>query len=243
MKIIKVDAIGSTNSFLKAQIKESQLDNFTVVVTDNQTKGKGQQGASWESDAGKNLTFSVFTDDLDLAIQNQFVLSMAVALALKKSLVNFLPNKIAVKWPNDILADKQKIAGVLIENTVRKGKIENTIIGIGLNVNQEVFALNPNATSMKLLANRNFNLEEVLNDFLNVLRHELECLKLTSFDLIEEKYLMNLYNFKKPAMYKSVNGELFMAKIIGIDQLGRLQLELEDESKKSFDLKEVKQLL
>ncbi len=63
MKIIKVDAIGSTNSFLKAQIKESQLDNFTVVVTENQTKGKGQQGASWESEAGKNLTFSVFADD------------------------------------------------------------------------------------------------------------------------------------------------------------------------------------
>ena len=119
MRIIKLDAIDSTNTFLKAISSADVLEDYTVIVAKQQTNGRGQMGNKWESDSGLNLTFSVFKRIKGLTFSNQFYLSIVVALALYKTLKSFNVPRLYVKWPNDILSANKKIAGILIENVVK----------------------------------------------------------------------------------------------------------------------------
>ena len=131
MHIVKVDAIESTNTFLKEMCQQNTLENFTVVITNEQTKGRGQMYAKWQSEKGKNLTFSMLIRFDDLKIDQQFYISKIISLSIYEVLSDLLPTKISVKWPNDILSAHKKICGVLIENSVKMTKICNSIIGIG----------------------------------------------------------------------------------------------------------------
>ena len=139
MKIIKLSAIDSTNSFLKEMASGSVVENFTVVVTENQVKGRGQQGSTWESETGKNLIFSVFVAFNSLNISDKKYLNYAVSLAVFEVLQKENIPRIAIKWPNDILSAKLKICGILIENIVKSNKLQGSVIGFGLNVNQKYF--------------------------------------------------------------------------------------------------------
>ena len=136
MKIIKLDAIDSTNTYLRQLSSEEKLDDFTVVTAASQTAGKGQMGTKWASEKGKNLTFSVFKKVSCLENDEQFYISMATSLAIYNALKGFQIPKLAIKWPNDILSENQKICGILIENVIQNSKMTAAIIGIGLNVNQ-----------------------------------------------------------------------------------------------------------
>ena len=128
MNIIKLDAIDSTNTFLKEMCQENEVEDFTVVITNNQTNGRGQIASVWETDVNSNLTFSILTKFYKLNVVNQFWISKAISLAVSDSLSAFLSVKISVKWPNDILAEQQKICGILIENSVKKSKINYPIV-------------------------------------------------------------------------------------------------------------------
>jgi len=238
MHIVKVDATESTNTFLKEMCQQNTLENFTVVITDEQTKGRGQMHSSWQSEKGKNLTFSVLIRLNDLKIDKQFYISKIISLAIYKVLSDLLPTKISVKWPNDILSAHQKICGVLIENSVKKTQIKHSIVGIGLNVNQLKFQNLPNATSMRLDANTTFNLDAVLQSILQSIKKHTTILEANNFQLIDSLYLKHLYKFNKPDMYKS-GSEKFMGKIIGVYVHGKLKIELENETVKEFGLKEI----
>lgn len=240
MKIVKVDAIESTNTFLKEMCRHEFVENFTVIVAKNQTQGKGQMGAAWAVEPGKNLTFSVLVRLDDFRLEDQFYVSKAIAISLKNTLVKFLPNKIAVKWPNDIMADNKKIAGVLIENTVKNQKLSYAVVGVGLNVNQVDFDALPNATSMKNLTNREFDLDHVLHELLDELRLQIQTLEAKNFQSIAKNYLGSLYKYDVPAMFTDYGDNRFMGKICGISSKGKLQIEVENESILEFDLKEVK---
>ena len=139
MQIIKLDATHSTNLYLKKLSVEKQLEDFTIVVTEDQFEGRGQRGAVWQSEKGKNLTFSIFKRIGDLAIGHQFAIGMCTALAVYNCLDEYGVPDLKVKWPNDILSGQKKICGILIENTFASGTIKSAIIGIGLNVNQTNF--------------------------------------------------------------------------------------------------------
>ena len=139
MYIIKLNAIDSTNSYLKEMASVVFPKDFTVVVTELQTKGRGQMGANWQAEKGKNLTASVFKSLSSFSIYDQFYISMAVALAIFKALSTFEIPKLQIKWPNDILSADTKLCGILIENIIKNGKLNGTIIGFGLNVNQKHF--------------------------------------------------------------------------------------------------------
>ncbi|WP_452598569.1 biotin--[acetyl-CoA-carboxylase] ligase, partial [Pontimicrobium sp. MEBiC01747] len=145
MRIIKLDAIDSTNTFLKGISSEGTIEDYTVVVTKKQTNGRGQMGTVWDSEAFKNLTFSVYKTHINIKLEQQFYISIVTALSLVKTLKTLGVNKIQIKWPNDILSENKKICGVLIENVIKQTALSSSIIGVGLNVNQTNFEKLPKA--------------------------------------------------------------------------------------------------
>lgn len=238
MHIVKVDATESTNTFLKEMCRKKHLENFTVVITDEQTKGRGQMHASWQSEKGKNLTFSVLIRFLNLKIDRQFYISKIISLSVYEVLSDLLPTRISVKWPNDILSAHQKLCGVLIENSVKKTQVNYSIVGIGLNVNQQEFKNLPKATSMNLVANTTFDLDDVLLKLIESIKKHVAILDSDNYQLIDSLYLNQLYKFNKPSMYKDSTGS-FMGKIVGVSLQGKLQIELDNETVEEFDLKEI----
>ncbi len=240
MKLIKLNAIASTNAFLKAYSQENSCENFTVVWTLNQTNGKGQFGSIWQSERGKSLAFSVLMNEMNLNIHQQFYLSMYVSSLLVTVLEKYLQQKVAVKWPNDILADKQKIAGILIENTVKGSKITKSIIGIGLNVNQEHFPVDlPKATSLFLCAKTQFNIENLLHEIVASLENGYKLLLEENHLQLKELYFSKMYKFRKPTMFIDNNKNLLMAKIVGVSLKGELLLEHNDERVDAYQLKTI----
>ena len=240
MKIVKLNAINSTNTFLKDLARDSVLENFTVVITDNQTNGKGQFESNWTSEIGKNLTFSILYKFSNLNIEESFYLNCAVSLAVYNTLSKYHKEKLKIKWPNDILSSRKKLCGILIENTVSNGQISNSIIGIGLNVNQEYFSKDlPNATSMKKVLGKEINKEKLLHELLKEIKQQFLLIDDNQFALLQKKYEEVLYKINKPAMFNNVKNEKFLGKILGINKQGKLIVELENDTLKTFDLKEI----
>ena len=241
MNIIKLNAIDSTNSYLKELAQKSVLDTFTVVVAKQQTLGRGQLGTTWVSEQGKNLTFSLLIRFYDFKIQDQFYLSMAVSLGLISALRNFVGVSLKIKWPNDILAEKDKVAGILIENILKSSTINYSIVGIGLNVNQLKFQSDiENVTSLKKLAGINFNIDELLHKILNSIKKYINFIENKEFTMLKKIYLSELYKINTPAMFEDNKDLIFLGKIITVDKNGRLVIELENETTRKFNLKEIK---
>lgn len=241
MRIIKLNAIESTNTFLKDLSVNSAQEDFTIVVTEQQTSGRGQMNTKWVSETGKNLMFSVLINFNDFSISNQTFLNFAVAMAVFEALNEFKLPKLSVKWPNDILSEKKKICGVLIENNLKGMNISSSIIGIGINVNQNSFPENvPNASSLRLILNEELDRDIVFTKVIDRLKINIDLLRSKEFELLEDKYIRVLYKKNIPSMFKDAENVLFMGKILGVNTTnGKLQVELSDETIKEFALKEV----
>jgi BirA family biotin operon repressor/biotin-[acetyl-CoA-carboxylase] ligase len=241
MKILKLDAIDSTNSYLRDLVKQEHVENWTVVIADHQTHGKGQFDNKWSSEKGKNLTFSVLIRFKKLDVEKQFYLNYAISIALYNVLKYYIPEKLAVKWPNDILSANQKLGGILIECIVKNSSIDFAIAGIGLNVNQQVFPSPLTlATSLKNLLNRTINKEELLDKILLEMQYQMLLIQKQKFGEIKYLYEDILYKKGIPSMFVDGNKNTFLGKIVGISSEGKLTIELENESLRDFDLKEIK---
>lgn len=240
MKVIKLNAIHSTNTFLKDLSKNTILENFTVVVTENQTNGRGQQDSSWVSEPNKNLTFSVYLNDLNLNISAKKYLNYAVSLTIFTVLKQKNIPNLAIKWPNDIVSGNKKICGILIENSIQKNCIQNSIIGIGINVNQERFSESlKNVTSLKNLLDKDVDLDSLLDEICLELKNQLQFLSEKKYQVLEDNYLKVLYQIHKAMMFKKAENELFLGIIRGISETGNIIIELENETKKEFGIKEI----
>lgn len=240
MKLIKLNAIDSTNSFLKELSKNSLLENYTVVATQNQTNGRGQQEGLWFSEPFKNLTFSVFLRDLDLEITNQKYLNFAISLAVFEVLKSQKIPSLCIKWPNDILSVNKKICGILIENTIQNKMISSSIVGIGLNVNQEFFDKTlKKVTSLKNITNIEFNLDDLLFEIVNKIKGNIKLLSTKKFDILQQGYCAVLFKINTTSMFKNPDQEFFMGIIRGISSSGNILIELEDETIKEFGVKEI----
>ena len=241
MYIIKLDAIDSTNSYLKTICVKNTPKDLTVVIAEHQTNGRGQMGTNWQVEASKNLTFSVFKHVSFLKVSEQFYISMAVALGITIALKELQIPKITIKWPNDILSEHKKIAGILIENVIKNNTLEGSIIGVGLNVNQKFFDNLPNASSLSLISGIVYNKDEV---FHLILKNILEYLKRLESDLkpLKKEYEDKLFRIKKPSTFKSNGAQVFSGFIEGVSLDGKLKLRLEDDIIKTYDLKEVELL-
>ena len=239
MRIIKLDAIDSTNTFLKEISSVETLEDYTVVVANKQENGRGQMGKVWQSKSGENLTFSVFKRVKGLEFSNQFYLSIVTALALYNTLKSYNVPNLFVKWPNDILSANKKIAGVLIENVVKQNRLEYSIVGIGLNVNQTEFNNLSSATSLKNNTGKTFNLDEVLHKFLTEFKIAYKSLESDTFEALKIDYESKLFRKNKPSTFKNAEGSLFSGFIKGISSNGNLIVLLEDEVIEEFNLNEI----
>ena len=241
MNIIKLNAIDSTNEFLKRLKRESSLVDFTIVTAEFQTKGKGQMDTVWDSELAKNLMVSILKKFDGLAIAQQFYISFATSLAVFKTLKQFIPQKLAIKWPNDILSDGCKIAGILIENAVAGYQISDSIIGIGINVNQLNFSSSIHkVTSLKLILNADVNRDLVLELLLINLKKELSKVEQGDFDALKNEYESLLYKKEIPAMFEDNRNLKFVGIIKSVSESGQLMVEMENHELKLFSLKEIK---
>jgi BirA family biotin operon repressor/biotin-[acetyl-CoA-carboxylase] ligase len=242
MHIIKLNAIDSTNSYLKELSAKQMVANFTVVVAENQTNGRGQRGANWEVEKGKNLTFSVLIKDLLVSADEVFNLNVLVAVSLFQTFLNLKIKNLAIKWANDILADKKKICGILIENQFKSTSEILSIVGIGINVNQEDFINLPQATSLKNSMNEEFNKDEILLLFLNQFQNNLNLYKNEGAAFFWNLYHENLFKKNTPMAFENNKKVKFMGIIKQVMKNGLLQIELEDDTLQLFDIKELKML-
>jgi BirA family biotin operon repressor/biotin-[acetyl-CoA-carboxylase] ligase len=242
MKLIKLDAIDSTNDFLKRLSGQQSLENFTVVTAENQTHGKGQMGSKWDSEIGKNLMFSVLVNKVFNNISEIFDLNVAVAVALISTLEKYNIPNLSIKWPNDILSDNKKLAGILIENTIKNNREITSIIGVGLNVNQMNFDLLPKASSLAVIVKSEFDKEIILNQFIDCLKFNYNLLQNNSASELWKNY--NSYLFKKgiPMAFSLPNGTHFMGIIQGVNSSGKLEVKLENETTENFGIKEIQLL-
>lgn len=235
-KIITLDETPSTNTYLQELMVKTECFEGLVVIAKNQVHGKGQRGNTWESESGKNLTFSVLLKP-NLPIDEQFLLSQTAALGIYDFLIEKNIEQVAIKWPNDIYVGSQKIAGILIENTLTANKITNCIVGIGFNVNQTQFSPTINATSLALLTEKTFELEHLLNELLKCIEVRYLQLKANKYTLIKLEYLKVLFGYQIPLHYV-INNQRVTGIIKGISPTGKLQLEINAQLKE-FDLKEI----
>jgi BirA family biotin operon repressor/biotin-[acetyl-CoA-carboxylase] ligase len=242
MKIIKLNAIDSTNRFLKELAQEATAENYTIVVANRQTDGKGQRGASWISESDKGLTFSLLYNNLQEAAINLFELNCIVALSIMEALQSISLIKFQIKWPNDILAENKKIGGVLIENSFKNQQEIVSVIGIGINVNQLHFENLPQASSLALLESKTFDKEEIMIQIAKQLKFNLENAQKIGANFYWERYHELLYKRGVVSAFEDGNGNQFVGKISAVTREGKLQLELENNVLSIFDIKEIKML-
>ena len=242
MKLIKLNAIDSTNTFLKQLATSEVVENFTVVSAEHQTNGKGQRGSEWLIESGKNLTFSVLYSKIANSKTNLFTLNVIVALSVVEGLQKISSKEFKIKWSNDILAENKKIAGILIENSIKSQTEVQSIIGIGINVNQENFENLPQASSLCLLEQQFFDKDLLLKNVVNQLENNLEQLNQLSEAYFWEKYHNYLFKKNIVSTFEDSNGNRFVGKIIKVTSEGKLKVQLENDSEIDFDIKEVKML-
>lgn len=223
----------STNRWLRAE--GGTLSDAKVVVADYQTAGRGQGTNTWESERGMNLTCSIGLCPEGVKASRQFLLSMAISVALTRTL-QALPCSISIKWPNDIYAGDRKICGILIENTLQGDRIKDCIIGIGLNVNQRVFVSDaPNPTSMALESGHDFDREVVLKALLG---HFGQLLTNWDEELIRATYRQLLYRREGVFPYRDGEG-CFRASLAGVEDDGHLLLQDTEGRQRRYAFKEV----
>jgi BirA family biotin operon repressor/biotin-[acetyl-CoA-carboxylase] ligase len=241
MKVIKLDAIDSTNDFLKGLSNKQQLENFTVVATENQTKGKGQMGSVWDSEVGKNLTMSVFIKDSLSDVNQIFILNIGVALAIVQALENFNIPNLMIKWPNDIMSYNFKIGGVLIENSIKADGTVHSIVGLGLNINQTDFISMPKASSLCVICGRQFDKEKIMYKIIEKLKENISDMSDNPVAFWLE-YSNRLFKKDVPMPFKDNSSKNFMGIIQGVSSYGKLQVLLEDDSVSEFNIKEIQML-
>lgn len=243
-KLIVLKEISSTNEYAYNLLSQSKQIDGTIVLTYFQTNGKGQGKNNWISEKNKNLLLSIILHPDFLDIEKQFYLSKIISLGILNTIRKYTSADIKIKWPNDIFLAGKKVAGILIKNVLSGRKIKNSIIGIGLNINQHQFYKLENiATSLAKIENKEFDLKDVLEELIINLNFYYNKLRKGQYIEIKKEYLENLYklniqsNFEIPTT-NNASSKSFSGKITGVDESGRLLVETQGEIK-TFMHKEI----
>jgi BirA family biotin operon repressor/biotin-[acetyl-CoA-carboxylase] ligase len=227
----------STNDVALQKYKNKEVAEGSIIITDQQTAGRGQRGNVWESEPHQNLTFSLVLTPRFLDAREQFGLNLAIAVGIKEALDAYCSG-IMVKWPNDIVHNKEgKIGGILIENTISHKGLEVSIVGIGLNINQTIFS-HPAATSLARLSGTAFDREKIFEAVVSSIEHFYTLLKNGQTKLLRERYLSQLFRFGELCEYD--DGEKFRGKITGITDEGKLVIQKESGHIHQYAFKEVR---
>lgn len=244
VKRIHRNEVTSTNTYVKELQKEGiDLPELTVVEADFQTGGRGQQGNSWESERGMNLTFSLVCHPTFLAATSQFVLSQAISVAIAHTLSE-LTDGISIKWPNDIYWNDNKICGTLIECNLAGQTIKDCIIGTGINVNQTEFKSDaPNPVSLAQIIGFTLNRQHILDGVIQQFQELYEELKDGKIGKLKDEYMQHQYRREGFHTYQEPNGEPFDAEIVDVEPAGYLVLKRNDGAVKKYEFKEIKYIL
>ncbi|MFI5150250.1 MAG: biotin--[acetyl-CoA-carboxylase] ligase [Bacteroidia bacterium] len=238
----ELEELESTNAYAQELIKNGIASEGASVLVRNQTRGRGQRGASWESEPGKNLTVSIVLYPSFLPAHEQFFLSRITALALAdmlRSIPGLDPGTVKIKWPNDIYAGDRKVAGILIENSWRGTELSASVVGVGLNINQESFHTAPQAASLKMLGAGTSDIRNVEENMYSCLEARYLQLRSGKKSRILSDYHALLYRLGEWHVYFK-DGEAFNAIIEGVSDSGKLRLKRDDGSLREFDLKEIR---
>lgn len=236
--ILKVKQTLSTNDLLWDMLKIKDQKNGFTIITESQTKGKGQKGNVWVSSPGKNLTASIFVAP-KIEAQKVFYLNMMTSLAVCETLADFNIRS-QIKWPNDIIVNDHKIAGILIENQIQGRNINKTVIGIGLNINQTEFQINRPTTSIALETGKKIEIELFLEKLIIELDFNFDLLINHHFKIIKKQYLKNLYKINTWSEYSSTTNGLFTGAIQGVSEDGKLIIKNLEGIENSFDLQTIR---
>ena len=232
-EIIHIEETDSTNRWLRDASSERAVPGELCVVARYQTAGKGCGTNTWESERGKNLTFSMLIHPEGLSANRQFHITEVASVALCETLEHYINNKVEIKWPNDVYVGERKICGMLIENRVQGTAIKDSIIGIGLNVNQRVFVSDaPNPVSLYQLTGCETDLDELLNRFLAAFGRVSQSLTTGS------DYRKRLFRKEKDGFYKDKTA-CFTARLTDVLPDGRLLLVDKDGQERLYAFKEV----
>lgn len=237
-EIVHLPETDSTNRYMREWVAKSRPGEGSVVYADVQTAGRGQPGNRWESEAGANLTFSTVLYPGCIPASSQFLLSQVAALSVKETLERHVSG-VSVKWPNDVYCGDRKICGMLIENDLAGSEIYCSIIGIGINLNQETFYSDaPNPVSLRQLTGKRYNREEELHAFLHrFYRRYLQLLQ-GRFEAVRNDYRAALYRGDGFYPYTDAQGA-FEARIHDIEPTGHLLLALPGGEIRRYAFKEV----
>lgn len=230
----------STNLYALELLSKSKPSEGTVISAVRQTAGRGQIGSSWESEAGQNITISIILYPSFLPVGRQFFLTRAVALSVRDLVTKYTEKMVKVKWPNDIYIRSGKVAGTLIQTSVSSKGFQNCVVGVGLNVNQQVFPPGlPNPTSLSLETGRAYELPPLIREYCHALERRYLQLRGGQEKALEEEYLEHLYGMGQMALFERPGGGRFTGQASGISEEGRLLIR-HDEGIEAFNLKEVK---
>ena len=240
-QLIWLPTCTSTNTEAQSLIVQNRASDGCTIITDFQTAGRGQRGNRWEAAPAENLMLSVVWQPTFLAVAQQFQLSQAVALGAHDWAAALLGTnpKLKLKWPNDLYYGDQKLGGVLIENSLSGTKIQHSIIGIGLNINQQRFAV-PTATSIGQLTGRAYVREVLAARLLECLERRYLQLRAGQVGLLRQAYLQALYRYQETHLF-SVGGQSVSGQIVGVEEDGRLAVAIAGELRR-FGMQEIRYL-
>jgi BirA family biotin operon repressor/biotin-[acetyl-CoA-carboxylase] ligase len=239
MKIIKLDAIDSTNSFLKNKSSNQEIDDFTTVYTQNQFNGRGRTTKQWISEPNKNIALSLFKRIKKTDLLHIFLLNVIASISILELLEKYLVKDVKVKWPNDVMVKNKKISGVLIENKIKKNNSINSVMGIGINVNQQHF---PDFLSATSIVNEIGSVSEI-----DLLANELAFIIKSNFKFLKSKskiyldhYNNKLHNKNQTVRFKNNIGKIEVGKIVKVDFRGNLMIMNEKGKIEYFKENEIK---
>lgn len=239
-RMIELDSVSSTNSFLTDYHPTAPVD-LTLVTAEYQTAGRGQRGNSWESEAGKNLLFSLLVRPHLLPATHLFTLSEAIALSIREAVAKQQPqgSDVTVKWPNDIYVGNHKIGGILIENELQGAYIKSAIIGCGVNVNQSCFTSDaPNPISLRQLLHQDTERSFVLDTIIEGFRRRYATIQRGDYEHLHTEYKSNLYRRQGTYRWQDANGT-FDAEIAEVELSGHLVLRDQENKLRRYAFKEV----
>jgi BirA family biotin operon repressor/biotin-[acetyl-CoA-carboxylase] ligase len=237
--LIQLSSVSSTNTYAAEFVQKERPEEGTVIMTEYQENGRGQRETSWESEKGLNLLASfIFYPTIN--VTDHFLFNQCIALGLHEMIRSELGNNVTIKWPNDILVNEKKIAGILIETAISGNKFQYAISGIGINLNQQYFKkYSPEATSFFLETEKLFMINDILSKLCICLSKWYNILNERNFDLIRIFYLSKLYRKDELSLFV-ISDEKIRATIKGIDENGNLLLEKKDGEILKINFKEMK---
>jgi BirA family biotin operon repressor/biotin-[acetyl-CoA-carboxylase] ligase len=235
--MLVLDSVDSTNNYAMALIQQGERDTIKPVFAMEQTQGKGRRGKQWKSNKGANIMLSIPIEMQWLPLSQQFQLSAAIALSCHDLFLKYRVSNVFIKWPNDIFINDSKAGGILIENVIKGTLWQWSVIGIGLNINQEKFEdFNLKATSLKLATGETYDVLKLAEELVSTVLKRVNELKSGKFEKMLEEYNQHLFARNKIIKLKKGN-IVFETKIAGVSSSG--QLITSDAFERKFDFDEV----